>query len=113
MLIFLWLLFGHFIADWALQNDFVANNKGKYWIIMLAHCMVWTGVLFMIMSWFGMATYWKILFLLAGHWIVDKHKTNHIKGVCSQSKEIEKWNMRLLYGDQAWHILQVIIVAIY
>ena len=32
----IWLIFAHFIGDFALQSDWMANNKGYKWIIMFA-----------------------------------------------------------------------------
>ena len=109
---FLALIFGHFIADWAMQNDFVAQNKGRVWLIMLAHCMVWTGVICFLLAYMGIFTYWKFLFLLGGHWVADKYKTDHNLNE-DQRAEAYDWNMRLLYGDQWWHIIQIVIVGMF
>lgn len=109
---FLALIFGHFIADWALQNDFVAQNKGKVWFIMFAHCMIWTGIICFLLSYMGIFAWWKFWFLLIGHWVVDKHKTNNLRPEDS-GVDAYDWNMRLLYGDQVWHILQVFVVGLF
>lgn len=110
MINLLWVIFAHFLADWSLQDDFVANNKGRYWIIMLAHCMVWTGVISIVLASLDILTLWKLPFLFFGHWFMDKMKVDNIKVVCSASKEVEKHNLNWLYVDQAWHIVQCCIV---
>ena len=109
---FLALLFGHFIADWALQNDFVSQNKGKVWFIMLAHCMVWSGVICFLLAYMGIFTIWKFLFLLIGHWIADKYKIDNIANE-DQRVDACEYNLQLLYIDQAWHVLQLIIVGLF
>ena len=68
-------IFGHFIGDWALQNPWVADNKGKYWYVLFAHCMIWTGVISGILLFFDVFTIWKAVFLLIGHITIDKWKT--------------------------------------
>lgn len=45
---FLWLLFVHFIADFVLQSNWMAQNKSKDWTALSAHVLVYTSVL-----WFG------------------------------------------------------------
>lgn len=109
----LWIIFAHYIADWGLQNEFVSKNKGKYWIIMLSHCMIWTGLICFVLNWLGIFTYWKFIFLLVGHWISDKWKMDRIKNSCQASKEDEENNLQLLYIDQAIHLAQCIIVYVF
>jgi hypothetical protein len=126
----IWVIFGHYIGDWALQNDFVSNNKGKYWIIMLAHCMIWTACVSIALEYLGILTIWKMLFLFSGHWIMDKYKGSHIKYLMplkdvdhkriKEDKDatnvinsIEKHNLKCLYIDQLWHLIQCIIVYIF
>jgi len=40
---FLVLLFAHLLADYPLQGDFLASQKGKRLIMMITHCGIWTG----------------------------------------------------------------------
>jgi len=102
----------HFIADWGLQSDFVATNKGKYSIIMFAHCFIWTGVIAIALQYLGILSTWKIIFLFVGHWVMDIHKCNNICDTCCVG-ESEKHNMELLYLDQIWHLIQCLIVYYY
>lgn len=37
----LWLLLGHYIFDYPLQGDFLAQTKGKYFYSLLAHSMIY------------------------------------------------------------------------
>jgi hypothetical protein len=97
----MWVVFAHFIADWGLQNPWVAENKGKYWMVMIGHCMVWTALVCLALNWLGLLTLWKVVFLFVGHAIVDKLK-------CATYREGREW---LLYHDQVFHILQCAVVT--
>ena len=99
----IWLIFAHFIGDIALQSDWQAKNKGKYWYVMLSHCMIWTGCICIALQFLGIFTLWKALFLLVGHWIGD-----HIKS--RQPKRDDTWWM--IYPDQMWHGIQCLIVCV-
>lgn len=116
----IWLIFAHFIGDWAFQSEWVAENKGKYWFVMFAHCMIWTGCIcaFYVafvrndVDWgmWGMrgtiVAWWKILFLFGGHYICDMWKCRVYakKPFCQQESS---WH---LYVDQLWHLCQCVIV---
>ncbi len=106
----IWLIFAHYIGDWALQNDFVANNKGKYWEIMLSHCIVWTGCMSIALQYLDILHPWKIVFLLLGHWICDGWKCCNLRKDCQSNKNSEKHNLTLLRIDQLFHLIQCFIV---
>ena len=99
----IFLIFGHFIGDFALQSDWQAQNKGKYWYVMLSHGMIWTGVISVVLLYYDIFELWKVVFLLFGHIIMDTWKT-------TKPKTPEAW--KYIYPDQAWHIIQCVIVAI-
>jgi hypothetical protein len=101
---FLWLVFAHFVGDIALQSGWQANNKGKYWYVMLAHCMIWTALICIALQYLQILTLWKFLFLLAGHFICDNWKAKIPK-----TPENWKW----IYPDQGFHFLQLVIVYIF
>lgn len=42
---FLWLLVVHFVADFMLQSDWMAQNKSKNWSALSIHILVYTMVL--------------------------------------------------------------------
>jgi len=106
----LWVIFAHVVGDWGLQNPWVAENKGKYWMVMIAHCMVWTGCVGLALvalrintSW-NFSAYWKGAFLFFGHMLMDKIKCEVVH-VFSDRRQ-----RGLLYIDQAFHILQCYVV---
>lgn len=99
---FIWLLFAHYIGDIALQDRWQADNKGKQWYVMLCHTMIWTGCVCAALQFLGIYAFWKVCFLLAGHWICDKWKSGQL------TRTPETW--RYVYYDQAWHIIQLLVV---
>ncbi len=105
----LFLIFAHIITDWSLQPEWMANNKGKYWFVMAAHCLVWTGGLCFALEYFNLFAWWKILFLFAGHYVCDLWKCKAYEKVpfCQQK------SYKHMYIDQAWHILQCIVVVMF
>jgi len=102
----IWLIFAHFIGDWGLQNHWMAENKGKYWFVMFAHCMVWTACICIALEYIGLFAWWHIGFLVTGHWICDVWKCSVYskKPLCQQSS---LWH---LYLDQVIHLFQLGIV---
>ncbi len=96
-----WLLAAHFVADFALQQFWMIKRKWKDPWVLVAHCMIWTGLISLPLEAMGVLVLWKVLFLFGGHIICDSlkhlvfHKTNeHLKNAV----------------DQSFHILQIIIV---
>lgn len=104
----LFLFFVHIIADWGLQNPWMAENKGKHWIVMLAHCLIWTGCLCIAMEYLGVYVLWKCLFLLFGHYLIDSWKCR----VYAKTPLCQQVNLKHLYIDQALHIFQVLFVGV-
>jgi len=97
----IWLIFGHFIGDIALQAPWQAENKGKYWYVMLSHCMIWTAIISIALEYLGLLMLWKIIFLLIGHYLMDSWKSR-------QTRIPGNWWK--IYPDQVWHLIQCAIV---
>jgi hypothetical protein len=92
-----WLIFAHYVGDFWGQSAWVSENKGKYWYIMLAHCIIWTACICIALQYIGLLSLWKIPFLIIGHGLMDYYKT---------TKKCWYW----IYSDQLWHLVQVLIV---
>ena len=105
----LWLLIAHFIADWGLQSEFVATNKGKYYMVMVAHCTIWAGCVSIVLQHLGIFSYEKFAFLFIGHWIMDKIKCNSLKMCCADN---EKHNLNWLHFDQLFYVVQCVLVYV-
>lgn len=107
----LFLIFAHIIADWALQPQHMADQKGKYWFVMAAHCLVWTGCLCFVLEYFNMFAWWKVCMLFIFHWAMDKKKCKEYAARVPFEFNYTK-DFIWMYVDQAFHILQCIIVGI-
>jgi hypothetical protein len=97
------LLIGHLVADWMLQNDWMARNKQSHWLspAIVVHCTIYTFIL-MVSLWLvrtpalNPPPYPLIAVLLfLSHWLIDAG--NLAAG----------W-MRLL-GQSRLHFVQVMI----
>lgn len=97
----IWLIFAHFIGDWAFQTDWIAQNKPKHWYVLFAHSMVWTACVCMALEYLGLYNEWKVGWLVVGHFIMDGWK-------CRQPRTDRCW--WTIYPDQLWHIFQCWVV---
>lgn len=100
-----WLLTAHFICDWGLQNRWMADNKSKYYEILFAHCMIYTGGISIALEYIGEFALWKVLFILIGHFVIDlissiSHKI---------TKDIVAKRM-ILWSDHLLHLIQLLII---
>lgn len=97
----IWLIFAHYIGDFALQSEWIAQNKSKYWYILFSHCMIWTAIMSATLQYFDLLAWWKLIFLFTGHWLADG-----IKGQFYKSSK-DYW---MIYPDQLWHLIQCVVV---
>jgi hypothetical protein len=98
------LVFAHFIADFPLQGDFLANMKGKYDYLLFAHCVIWAGCVSLVLVHFGVFTWTKFTFLLCGHFVVDRIK--------ARAQDKTHALTRDLWFDQFVHGVQLVLVAV-
>jgi hypothetical protein len=107
----LWLLIAHFFGDWWAQNDWVAQWKGKSWLVMLAHCMIYTGFLCIALKWLGSD---NIVFcagiIFFTHFVCDEWKC-----LCVKNIPVDKFPTWHVYFDQFLHlaILGALLVGMY
>ena len=106
---FIWLLFAHYIGDIALQSEGVATNKCKTWYVMFSHCMIWTAAICFTLQWLGIYSFWKAIFLLCGHYIIDKLKCKK-PSFFTVNEHIFPENWHFVYYDQIAHIIQLLVV---
>lgn len=79
MSLFNWLLVGHLIADWMLQNDWMARNKQQHWLApaIFVHCTVYTLTLLLTVWFTQLDRFTAPQYLLFGvgiflsHWLID------------------------------------------
>ena len=108
ILIFLGLIFVHLLADYPLQGEFLANMKGKNYILLLSHAGIWTGSITVAGVIMGLNIgVIDIIFLLLIHTVADHLKaTNRL-----WYKHLDSLKGGLL-SDQLIHIGQIIILMI-
>lgn len=94
----------HYIGDYPLQGDFLANFKGKLDYILFCHAIIWTGCVCAALGYFGAFAWWKAAFLLVGHFAIDRWK----------ARKEDKTNALTfdLWKDQALHFAQLILVTV-
>ena len=101
-MVFVLLLLAHLLYDFHWQGEFIAQNKGKYALIMGVHVVTWTLIIVVVL-WvtIGRLTWWQPIFLFVTHWITDSWKA-------SLPREIGMgWP---LWVDQGIHLSTLVIV---
>ena len=98
----LWLLLGHYILDYPLQGEFLAQTKGKYFYSLLAHSMIYGLGMALVLNLLGVFATWKAILLVGSHIIIDYKKAT--------AKNKDKALTTYLYIDQFLHIIINIIL---
>lgn len=116
MNIFTWLLLGHLVGDWLLQNDWMARGKQQRFINneILVHCLLYTGTVALTL-WFATrhhATTPPYLTILAiiflSHWLIDAGSlAGHWVHWFRQSKTLF---VRIMV-DQTMHLVVLAVVV--
>lgn len=91
----------HYVADFPLQGEFLANFKGKYDYLLFSHAVIWSGSMSLGLAYFGIFTYWKLAMLLIGHFLIDRWK--------SRKKDKTNALTNDLWKDQYLHFIQIFI----
>jgi len=104
MHIFFYLLLGHFLADYPLQSDFLANMKGKNNFLLLCHVMIYSLIIAAILDFGNMFTLWKLAFLILTHFATDYWKCHY--GDKNLALTLDLWI------DQLLHFGVLLIVSI-
>ncbi len=99
------IYFLNLVGDYPLQGEFLANIKGKSDYLLFVHCVIWTGTICIGLYLLGIFALWKVVFLLVGHFIIDRWKARKINK--------EKSLTRDLYIDQILHLIQILMVTIF
>jgi len=101
----LWILLAHYVADYPLQGDFLAQTKGKYWYSLFVHSVIYSLVLALTLKLLGVFAIWKVVVLILSHIIIDYKKANAMNK--------EKALTSYLYIDQSLHILIAFLLLLY
>lgn len=94
----------HYIGDYPLQGDFLAQFKGTHDYILFCHAIIWTGCVCAVLGYFGVFAWWKVAFLLVGHFAIDRWKARKEDKTHALTRD--------LWKDQALHVAQIILVTV-
>ena len=101
----LWILLAHYVADYPLQGDFLAQTKGKYWYSLFVHSIIYSLVVALTLKLLGVFAIWKVAVLILSHLVIDYKKSNAVNK--------EKALTSYLYIDQSLHITIAILLLLY
>ncbi|KNB69416.1 hypothetical protein ADS79_26345 [Brevibacillus reuszeri] len=101
------LLIAHLIGDYMFQTEWMAKYKAQRWLPLLAHCVVYTGVIYLIAYWFipGGLSGWAILLVFVSHMILDRRTIVYIwyRKIMRVTNDGSKWLM--IMCDQIFHLI--------
>lgn len=99
------LLLAHFIGDYALQNDYMALNKGKDNYVLFAHVATWTITISAAALLLGLPVnaFMIVFVLLVPHEIMDFIKARNLLWCKSVSPH------KALVIDQVFHLVQITV----
>lgn len=110
-----YLMFTHFMADFAFQSDFMSKYKYKLPYVMAVHCFIWTFALYAMSDLLSIsvpAELWAPMFTV--HAITDWDKCRRIdKKYNNDYQKYEKEIKRLFHIDQAIHFGQVLLISLF
>jgi hypothetical protein len=91
----------HYVGDYPLQGEFLAQTKGKYWYSCLAHSMIYglgmTVLLSILYKPVGLISILIATILVASHCVIDTFKATAL----NKDKALTTY----LYIDQSFHII--------
>lgn len=102
MKIFGWLIIGHLIGDYLLQNQWMAEKKSDEWVPLFIHSTVYTLTVYL-MSLIGGGLSWRgIILIYITHLILDRRFLTDfwIKYITFSNST---WLATMV--DQSWHII--------
>jgi len=102
---FMLFYWANLILDYPLQCEFQKKYKQQYHSVMLVHCMIWGFGLSLLLYYLGLFAWWKVLFLVIGHFLMDTWKARgYYKKYTTDGKAY--------LIDQTFHLCQLIVVFI-
>jgi hypothetical protein len=115
LMLFYW---ANLLLDYPLQCEFQKKYKSKYHTVMLVHCMIWGFGLSLLLYHFGLFAWWKVIFLVVGHFVMDTWKARGwYKGLNedtpSSTFRMPKNGLKdttAYFIDQSFHLVQLVLV---
>lgn len=99
-----WVILAHYISDYPLQGDFLAQTKGKHWYSLFVHSVIYGLTISLCFELLGVFTVWKAYVLVGSHMVIDYYKCKYAPA--NPTKALTTY----LYIDQALHIIINIIL---
>ena len=114
---FSWLLVGHLIGDWLLQNDWMARGKrqGLFTLAGVVHFAVYTAAIMSLVWFFDEGNRTALFYLRVGliifisHWLIDV--TRLVEGWMQFYRQGKGNTMVRVVIDQTLHLLVLAAVA--
>jgi hypothetical protein len=109
MTLFDWLLVGHLVGDFLLQNRWMAEKKGSQWLPLFIHAAVYTWVVYLMSLYAGGISWRGVVIIFLAHLILDRREfvafwMRHVTRADSST-----W--LAIAVDQAWHIVILAIAT--
>jgi len=117
MVTFVWLLLGHLVGDWLLQNDWMAKGKrqGLFTRAGSMHFAIYTAVVGGMLWFSGVRDLGPALFLVlvamvfVSHWLIDA--TDVVQWWMRFQRQSDLEVVRLMV-DQTLHLLVLALVTV-
>lgn len=117
MTVFSWLLIGHFLGDWMLQNDWMARGKkeGVLTAPGLAHFSVYTAVTMVALLIAGIGDKGALfvgataILIFASHWLIDS--TPLVDSWMKIYRQSDIAMVRVMV-DQTFHLLVLVGISL-
>lgn len=115
---YIWLLLGHLLGDWVLQNDWMAKGKkkGLFTLAGAVHYAVYTGVILGAL-WLsgvtgrGLGFYLGCgIFVFVSHWLIDA--TDSVEWWMRFYRQSRLEVVRVMV-DQALHLLVLLVLTLW
>jgi len=105
-----WLIAGHLIGDFLLQNKWMSENKEKKLPPLLIHSAVYTAAVFSLSLAEGGISVLSALLIFIAHIILDKRR--FVRWWCKNITKSYPQATLAVMTDQAWHIAALVLACI-
>ena len=105
-----WLIAGHLIGDFLLQNKWMSENKEKKALPLLIHSAVYTAAVFVLSLAAGGLSPAGVLLIFAAHVILDKR--GFVRWWCQNITKSFPSTILMVMTDQAWHAAALVLACI-
>ena len=105
-----WLMAGHLIGDYLLQNKWMAVNKTVKPTVLLVHSAVYTAAVWLVSLGAGGLNWPCALLIFVGHVLLDNRK--FVSWWCKYVTQSEPSQNLAMITDQTWHIVILLLACL-